>query len=188
MREFIELEYAQDIILALVAPDVLETISLEEALGRVMADAYVAEINIPPFDRSPLDGYAIWGEDTLESLPVKLKLIGEIPAGQNFSGGLNRGEAVQILTGSPLPAGANAVIRQEDTVETEGYVHINRRVLPGESISLRGEDIKRGDIFPGGFALTPAAIGILASQGQSHVRVHRKPVVSLISTGDELVL
>jgi len=187
MLEMIKLEQAQKTVLSLVYPTLKQEVSLEASLGRVLAEPVVAELDIPPFDRSPLDGYALHGEDTQGELPVDLKLTGEIPAGDYFNDLVERGSAVRILTGSPLPPGANSVIRQEDTEEVSGFVRIHKPVKPGANISRQGEDIKRGEQFNPGGEITPALIGVLASQGLERVKVYAKPKVALASTGDELV-
>ena len=187
MLEMIELEQAQELILALTGRTSPEDVALLQSRGRVLAETVYGVLDVPPFDRSPLDGYAVRGEDTLAGLPAALRLMGEIPAGSSFPGTLEPGAAIRILTGSPMPAGANAVIRQEDTQEENGVVQIFRPVRPGANISRRGEDFRQGEeLFAPGRVLTPAEIGILASQGIRRIKVFSRPRVALASTGDEL--
>ncbi|HEX3015675.1 MAG TPA: gephyrin-like molybdotransferase Glp [Desulfobacteria bacterium] len=190
MLEMIDLEKAERLALAEIKPVKTEKVFLKDSHGRVLARPVTALLDIPPFDRSPLDGYALKGEDTGADLPVELRVIGEVPAGTNFLGHVDRGKTVKILTGSPLPTGANAVIRQEDTecAAQPGFVRILKCILPGANISRRGEDIQAGEtLLAAGKGLTPAAIGVLASQGISKVSVFARPMVAIASTGDELV-
>lgn len=188
MLERISLEKAQQLVLDLTQTMGSEKVDLQESRGRVMAEPVVARLNVPPFDRSAFDGYAFRAEDTRNGLPVGLKLIGEIPAGSYFKGIVQAGTAVRILTGSPLPEGANAVIRQEDTDVQAGIVYLRQSVHPGGNVGKVGEDIKCGEkLFRPGDLITPAVIGILASQGMGQIGVFSRPRIALVSTGDELV-
>ncbi|MHB8124728.1 MAG: molybdopterin molybdotransferase MoeA [Desulfitobacteriaceae bacterium] len=188
MLERITLEQAQQLVLDLTGTMGSEKVALQESRGRVIAEPVVAILNVPPFDRSVFDGYAFRAEDTQKVLPVGLKLVGEIPAGSYFKGKVQAGTAVRILTGSPLPEGANAVIRQEETDVQAGIVRLRQSVLPGGNVGREGEDIKRGEtLFIPGTLITPAVIGILASQGIGQIRVFSRPRIALVSTGDELV-
>lgn len=188
MLEMIKLEQAQQLALSLVGITRPEEVALRQSRGRVLAEPVVAGLNIPPFDRSALDGYALRSEDTQTDLPVDLKLVGEIPAGSYFKDILQRGTAVRILTGSPVPKGANAVIRQEDTEEHAEFVRVLKSVAPGANIGREGEDFQRGEtLFNPGTLITPAVTGVLASQGLSRVKVFAKPKIAVASTGDELV-
>jgi molybdopterin molybdotransferase len=187
MLEFITLELAQKLILERIAPVKSEVLLLEQTLGRVLAQEVKASLDIPPFDRSPLDGYAVRGEDLIGDYPVSLNVIGEAPAGSPFIGEVIQGTSIKILTGSPLPKGANAVVRQEDTEEKFGQVKIHQGVKPGSNISRQGEDISAGEVlFKPGTEITPAVLGILASQGIDKITVYTKPRIAVASSGDEL--
>ncbi len=187
MLEFIALEQALELILARTNPVDTEIIPLEQGLGRVLGEDVWASLDIPPFDRSPLDGFALRGEDLRGDCPVTLKIVGEVPAGYAFEGEITPGTAVKILTGSPLPTGANAVVRQEDTQEQPGYVRIYKGVEPGSNISRHGEDITAGErLSIAGTEITPALLGVLASQGMQKVKVYVKPQIGIGASGDEL--
>ncbi len=168
-----------------------ETIQLDDSLGRTLAEEISADEDLPPFDRSPYDGYAVRTEDLAnagKNQPVTLKIVAEIPAGSTWNGCLQRGEAVKILTGAPVPSGADAVIRYEDTEYTEKCVRIFSPLPSGSNIVRRGEDIAIGEkVAFAGTVITPALLGVMAGLGHASVRVFRKPRITLISTGDELL-
>ncbi|MDA8443264.1 MAG: molybdopterin molybdotransferase MoeA [Peptococcaceae bacterium] len=188
MVQMIGLEAAQNLLLGSLSPLQPERIPLALSVGRALAENITASVAVPPFDRSPLDGYALQAEDIQSNLPVTLRLAGEIPAGTYSAQPLLAGTAVRILTGSPLPPGANAVIRQEDTRVENGLVYVYRSILPGSGISRSGEDIQAGEpLLRSGLTITPAMLGVIASQGQDTVLVFRQPHVALASTGDELI-
>jgi molybdopterin molybdotransferase len=187
----ISVEEALDRILGRISALGDERVSLVDALGRVLAEPVVAEREIPPWPNSSMDGYAVASADTREAgadRPARLRLGGRVAAGHVAERPLARGEAFRILTGAPLPEGADAVIPQEDvTVEGE-TVSVPRPVPPGDYVRPRGEDIRPGDrLFEPGRALSPGDIGVLATLGWSRVRVVRRPIVGILSTGDEIV-
>ena len=187
-----ELEVADAIGLLLEAPVKLDTeiVPIGDALGRVTAEPVMAEIPFPPFDRSPFDGYAFRGEDTENAsreTPVTLFVGQEIPAGHTPKEDVTEGRAAKILTGAPIPSGANAVIKFEDTEFTEDTVTIFSQVSAGKNIVRMGEDIPVGtEILGKGAEIVPATMGLLASQGMKDVKVFKKPVITIINTGNEL--
>jgi len=168
----------------------VEKVSIQEAAGRVLAVDAVAGFNVPPFDRSAMDGYALRAEDTFgasSTSPRRLRLIGVQHAGGLFGGEVQRGECVQIATGSPIPKGCDTVVMVEYTLLDGDAVEIQRPEYPGANISREGEDIKRGDVVvAAGEALTPAKIGVLAALNIESVEVLERPRVAVYSTGSEV--
>ncbi|MGN0465456.1 MAG: gephyrin-like molybdotransferase Glp [Lachnospiraceae bacterium] len=169
-----------------------EEVELWEARGRVLAENIVADMDQPPFDRSPLDGYAVKGENiktATKDCPIVLKVIDEVMAGHMSHVTVGEGEAVRIMTGAPIPEGANCVIRQEDTDYGMENVSIYKSVKPFQNYCYKGEDYKAGQtlIFEGSF-LGSIEIGTLASLGKTKVHVKRLPRVGVVTTGDEIVL
>ena len=186
------LEGAIDCLLHAAIPrKEIDSIPLTDALGRVTARDLTARIDQPPFDRSPLDGYALRHEDSrgaCETHPVRLRIAAQTYAGDRPAGGVAQEEAVRLMTGSPIPLGADAVIRQEDTREEAGEVLLFRELKKHENYCFRGEDVPKGAVLlPRGTRLDPAAIGVLAGQGMTEVPVWRSVSVGILSTGSELV-
>ena len=181
---------ARDRILDAVRPLPAENVSLEDARGRVLAEAIVASRDVPPFANSAMDGYAVRVEDIRNAgpqRPVRLPVRGEIRAGGAPPGPLPDGSVFRIMTGAPIPAGSNAVVRLEDTAESDGVVDIRVSVEEGTSIRKAGSDIREGDrIADAGRVVTPGLIGVIASSGRDTVPCIRSPRVLLLSTGDEL--
>lgn len=165
-----------------------ERIPLANSVGRVLAEEIVADSDLPPFDRSQMDGYAVLARDTANA-PVELKVIGESAAGHGWHSTMRRGEAVRIMTGAPVPEGADAVQRVEETSGWDGAtVTIYRPVKKGMSIVGRGAEVKQGTrIFEAGDSLTENMIPALASFGYAKVKVGKMPSVSVMSTGSEIV-
>ncbi|MDP4159536.1 MAG: molybdopterin molybdotransferase MoeA [Bacillota bacterium] len=187
MKVMIELEEAKELVITRILPVDTESVSLSEAYGRVLAQDIRSPMAMPPFARSPLDGFAYRAE-MYDSQPLLLNIVGEIPAGTLLERDIVIGEAAKIFTGAPIPPGANCVVRIEDTELVGGTVRILRPVSPGSNIIARGEEIKEGDLLlRQGFHLTPPAIGLLAAVGVVQVKVYRRPRVGLFSTGTELV-
>jgi len=181
----IELEEANQRILKTIRPTGTETAALSAAAGRILAADLIAPIKLPAFDNSAMDGYAVRATDAPTG--ARLRQIGEVPAGTAFKGKVGEGECVRIFTGSPLPTGANAVVMQEDTRADGDTIEITDGVKPFEHIRLRGEDVKKGDtIGEAGDALTAGRLALLGSCGIAEVLVHRRPVIGLLATGDEL--
>jgi len=184
-------EEALEAILNSIKPiDRIELVPIEKAVGRVLARDLVANMDVPPFDRAAMDGYAVKAEDTYgasEFDPKILKLVGVLHAGESTNRSVGHGECIRIATGCPIPAGANAVVMAEFTDERDGEVLIFRAVHPLENISLKGEDIKRGEVvLREGEILTPPKIGVFAALGLRKVAVYQKPRVAIIPTGVEV--
>ena len=184
-------EEAIDLLKEGIRPVKTRTVPLTEAADRILAQDIYAEENIPPFDRSPYDGYAFRSEDIRQASPenpVSLSVIEEIPAGHAPQKTIGQGQAAKILTGAPVPKGADAVEMFEKTEYTKETVTFTHSVKSGSNICLTGEDIKKGNLVAAANTrLTPAVLGILAGLGQSFVTIYEKVKISIISTGDELV-
>lgn len=168
-----------------------EVVNIEKARGRFIGENIVAPINQPPFDRSPLDGYALKSEDTFgasKENPMKLKVIDEVFAGGYTDKEVGKNEAVRIMTGAKLPKGCDCVIRQESTDYGMDVVEIYEELKHHQNYCFEGEDIKKGSkLIEAGEKLSHIHIGIIASMGYEKVTVMRKPKVALISTGDEVI-
>ena len=178
---------ASDRILARIAALPGEPVATEAAVGRVLAEDTLAPIDSPPWDNSSMDGYAVRSAD-IERVPVTLRVIEEIAAGDFPKRAIGSGEATRIMTGAPVPAGADSVVRREDTDDGREAVSITSRRDATKNIRRRGEDFQSGDIlFQTGEEIRVPHAGALASAGIKSVRVHRRPKVALISSGDELV-
>jgi molybdopterin molybdotransferase len=171
-----------------IVPDANETVSLLHAAGRVLAEPIAADRDIPPFPRSTRDGYAVSAAD-LATLPAKLKVMGEIKAGPSQPPSpLNRGQAFSIMTGAPVPPGADAVVMVEYTSPQEDSVEITKGVTPGENFVAQGAEAKRGSLLlDRGTRLDEAAIALAASVGKSRLQVFARPRVAVLTTGDEIV-
>jgi molybdopterin molybdotransferase len=177
-------------ILSSVARGGMETVALRHALDRHAAQQVLASVPIPAFDNSSMDGYALHAAES--SGDALLRVTGEQPAGRDLHQTVAHGEAIRIFTGAPMPAGADAVIMQEDVerFETEGSLFIRcvEPVQPGENIRRAGADLCAGQIIlTPGQRITPTLIGLLASQGLAEIAVGKCPRVAILSTGDELV-
>ncbi|SHH78095.1 molybdopterin molybdotransferase [Sporobacter termitidis DSM 10068] len=190
MLKNIEADAARDMLCALPVTCRTETAGLRDAPDRVLAEDVTARINTPPFDRSPFDGYAFRGEDTKNATrekPAVLKITEELPAGKAPTIKVTVGYAAKILTGAPIPEGANATIKYELTEFTKDEVRIFELVAPDSDIVRAGDDIRAGThIAEKGAMITAPLVGILASQGIEHVAVYKKPVISILNTGTEL--
>jgi len=187
MKIMIELEEALELVLNRLQPIETESVSIADAYKRVLAMDVTSPIAMPPFERSPLDGYA-YRATVDDSQPLQLNVVSEIPAGVLSKRVIASGEAAKIFTGAPIPPGANCVVRMEDTEQVGDVVTIMRPVLPNSNLVPRGEEIQEGDLLlKKGFFLTPPAIGLLAAVGRDQVTVYRRPRVGLLSTGTELM-
>ena len=163
-----------------------ESISSLEAAGRVLAAPVYAAVNVPGFDRAAMDGYAVRAEDTLH--PRSLTLVGEAMPARPFAGTVLSGQAVRVMTGAPLPAGADAVLVAEVAREEDGRVMACESVSPWRHVGRVGEDVAKGrEVLPAGRRLRPQDVGLLASIGVASVPVVRRPRVAVLVTGDELL-
>ncbi|MCS7385367.1 MAG: molybdopterin biosynthesis protein [archaeon GB-1867-005] len=174
-----------------LSPVGVEEVDLLKAHGRVLAEDIIAKVDLPPFDRSEMDGYAVIAGDTYdadEDSPVKLKVIGKIEAGDEPKIAVEKGCAIEISTGAPIPPGANAVVMVEYTRQIGNTVEIFKPVAVGAHIVHAGSDLMIGEkILRKGTILTPREIGVIAAVGIDKVRVYKKPKIAIISTGSELV-
>jgi len=183
----ISIEDARDLVLVQLARLEGEQIALDEALGRVLAEDAVAPTDLPPFDSSGMDGFAVIATDT-EDAPVALKIVGESRAGTLSQAPVEHGTAIRVSTGAVVPEGADAVVRQELTEIEDGAVIVNEEVAAGNDVRYAGEDIRAGEtILHAGTLLGSAEIGALAAVNIARPAVVRKPRIALVSTGDELV-
>lgn len=175
---------------ALVQPPQTEVVNLVDAAGRVLADSVLADRDLPPFPRSTRDGYAVRSAD-LGKPPAILDVIGEVRAGEKpdkIPAGIGVGQALSIMTGAPVPAGADAVIMVEYTSQRGRRVEVTRSVEAGENIVPRGAEARQGAaLVERGSCLTEASIALVASVGKSKLEVYRRPKVAVLTTGDEIV-
>jgi len=188
---------ARDRILSRLRPVAAEVLGLIECADRVLAQDVSAPGDLPAFDNSAMDGFAVRAADTSQANGwPRLHVVADVPAGAPISHRLGEGEAARIMTGAPLPAGADAVIPVEDTdagtiaagTPAPAYVTLGRSVTPGEYVRPRGQDARKGEVLlREGARLRAQDLGILAMLGQSSVRVFKQPRVALISSGDELL-
>ena len=190
-RALISLEEAIDIMEKNLVPiSRTEDIGLDDACGRVLAESIVANIDVPPFDRSAMDGYAVRAEDTYEasqSAPIRLKVVEILQAEESSSKSVAKGGCIQLSTGCKIPDGADSVLMYENTEKEGEEILIYKPVHPGENVSKRGSDLRMGEtVLREGEPLNPARIGVLSALGISHVRVYDKPSVAVIPTGSEL--
>jgi molybdopterin molybdotransferase len=182
----LDFELARRRILEHATPLPSERVELGDADGRVLAVDVVSDLDLPPFDYSAMDGYALAAEGLSGSGPWRLRVDLEQRAGAPAAE-LQTGKAARIFTGAPLPHGANAVVMQEDTEREGDEVVVQRAVAAGSHVRRRGEDLARGArALTRGTRLNPFQIGLLAALDQSHATVSRRPKVSLLCTGDEL--
>lgn len=170
----------------------IETVALEDCLGRIAAQNIFSREDLPGFSRSTMDGYAVRAADTFgssEGMPTYLKVIGEVLMGEYTELELEEGECAKIATGGMLPAGADSVLMVEYTeAVSDLMIEATRGVAPGENIIRRGEDIAEGELLlPEGHCIRPQDLGALAALGYTEVPVYKRPVVAVISTGDELI-
>jgi molybdenum cofactor synthesis domain-containing protein len=166
-----------------------EKVKLDTVLGRVLAEDVVADTDLPPFDRAQMDGYAVRAQDLSEA-PVRLRIVGESAAGRGWHHQLDEGQAVRIMTGAPVPAGADSVQQVELTHELKdgSVVELLETVETGKSIVPRGSEIKAGEVvLRAGTTINAAMMAVLAAFGYAQVEVFRKPRVAVLATGTELV-
>ena len=183
----ISVEDARSRIVAGLRPVGDEIVSLADGLGRVRAAPVAARLTQPPADVSAMDGYALCAEDG--AVGARVKLIGEAPAGRPFAGRVGPGEAVRIFTGSFVPEGADIILIQENAEAADGFVTVRESAAPGQYIRRAGMDFAAGDVLlPAGRRLGPREIGLAAAGNHGWLRVHRRPRVAVLATGDEIAL
>ena len=191
MNQLISYENARDLLLKLAAPMGTEQIPLAQCSGRILAQDLVAKENVPPFDRSPYDGYAFRSADSTDASrenPVTLRILEEIPAGGVSHFPVEEGCAVKILTGAPISPGADAVVMFEKTEHTEQTVTLFEPSASGSNIIYTGEDIRAGEILAqAGTVIDPGLMGSLAAQNVPEPTVFRVPKIGILSNGSELL-
>lgn len=183
---------AQERVMAAAAPLLPERLELHACLGRALAEDVVAEATLPPWANSAMDGYALRAEDVTgasRKAPVTMRVVDRLRAGEPPSRTIASGEATRIMTGAPIPPGADSVVRVEDTDReaTEGFVVVLDDRDAGQNVRPAGQDMRRGELLlRRGHTVTPGTIGVLAATGRSAALVHRRPRVAVLTTGDEL--
>ena len=189
--DWISLEAALERMLAAAPTLESESVAIDDALGRVLAEDVTSPLDLPPWDNSGMDGFAVRAADIANAskdVPVRLRLVESVPAGSFATRPVQQGEAIKIMTGAPIPEGADSVVRVEHTSEDGGVVVIYAETDANRNIRPRGEDVRRDAVVAkAGRVLRPGEIGLLASIGKATVRVARRPRVGILSTGDELV-
>jgi len=193
IRETIPVEEAKALLMEAALPiERTERIPLRDAMDRVLAAAAISPIDVPPFDRAAMDGYAVIAEDTFGAGRYDAKVLRSIETvytGAVPSRALSRGECIEIATGAPLPQRADAVVMVEETEKTDGGgVRVFTPVYPGQHVGRRAADISTGQtVLPAGVVLNPSRIGVLAAIGAAEIDVYAKPRVAIVSTGNEIV-
>jgi len=162
-------------------------VEIEEAVGRILKEDVLSKMEMPPFDKSLMDGYAVNSLDT-KKVPVKLKCLGIVPAGKSFKGKIRRGECVKIMTGAPLPKSADSVVILENSRQAGNYVEILEAVGPGKNISFQGESFKRGrKVIEKDKNISLSDVAMLATLGLRFVLAVEKPRVAILNTGGEIL-
>ncbi len=184
-------EEALERVLAAFQPLEPERVPVLEALGRVLTEDLLADMDIPPLTNTAMDGYAVRAADTDGAgpdRPARLRVIYDLAAGYTTDVAVRPGTAIRIMTGAPLPPGADAVVQFEDTAREGEWVHIFKGVPVGRNVRQAGEDVQRGAlILPRGSEVRPQEVGMLAALGHKEVWVHRRPRVAILATGDEVI-
>jgi molybdopterin molybdotransferase len=184
----LSVEDARVRILSGLAPVPVEWVALAQAWGRVLAHDIAARVPVPPADVSQMDGYAVRAADVAHP-PATLRVIGAAPAGHPFAGTVAPGEAVRLFTGSVVPAGADAVIAQEDAAREGDLVRLAETARPGKFIRPRGQDFSPGDVLVRApRRLSPRDVGLIAAANHAWVPVRRRPRIAILATGDEIAL
>lgn len=190
--DWLSVEEARARILAAATPLPTEEVDVAGAAGRALAAPIMASATLPPWDNSAMDGYAVRGADVdgaSADSPVRLPVSGVVRAGNAERRPIEAGSAIRIMTGAPVPPGADTIIRVEDTdrEETPGFVEVLDDRDRGRHVRAAGQDMTAGmELLAAGRSITPGTIGVLAAAGCSHVTVHNKPTVAVLATGDEL--
>lgn len=187
----VTVEEALNEILSRIRPLGSEKISILEALGRVMAEDIYANRDVPPFDNSGMDGYAVRAGDIQNASPnhpTRLEVVEDLPAGFIPKKRVERGKAIRIMTGAPIPQGADTVVPVEGSNKEGDFVSIFVAALSGENIRKAGGDVRKGErVISTGDLIRPSEVGMLASVGRPFVSVYQRPLVAILCTGDELV-
>ena len=196
-EQLLSLEGALERMLAGVVPLPVEQVGVDDAVGRVLAEPLAARLTLPPWDNTAMDGFAVRSADVATASaghPVTLRVVGEVAAGYAPTAPVEPGTAVRILTGAMLPEGADAVVPVEETDSEQGLatlpasVAIRAPALPGQHVRRAGSDFHAGvPLLPPGARIVPAALALLVAGGHGTLRVHRRPRVAVLATGDELV-
>lgn len=173
-------------VLALAAPVEIETVALDRAAGRVLAAPVIARRDQPPFAASAMDGYAVKGAEAQAG--AELEVVGEVAAGAAFAPEMTSGQTVRIFTGAPVPDGADTVLIQENAERTGNRIRVTESPKPGGHIRAAGKDFRAGARLEARRRLTPNEIALAASMNAPYLEVRRRPLVSLIATGDELII
>lgn len=188
--EYVRLDPALEMIFSRIKEVKSEEMSFDEAADRVLSKELKSKLNVPPFDRSAMDGFAVRAEDTFgadENEPRHLQIIGSIEIGSASDLEVGRGQAVEIATGAPMPEGTDATVMVEKTSRENDKIKVFEPVSPGENVSSAGEDVKSGQkVLEADRRLRPSDIGMLASTGNLKIQVKRKPRIGIAITGDEL--
>lgn len=194
MRGFRDRAEVTDVLTLLgnrLQPLASDVVDLHAAAGRVLAGTVTAEVAVPAFERAAMDGYALRGQETFGASPynpLEFEVVGEALPGRPFAGSVQSGQSVRIMTGAPLPDGADAVLQVEAAAEVGGQLRVHEAVPPGRHVGHRGEDIQAGSVvLHPGRVLRPQDLGVLASLGIGQIPVVRRPSVALLITGDELL-
>ncbi len=199
MSNLLAVSEAQRILLAAFTVLGIECISLDNALGRILAETITSPIDLPPFDNSSMDGFAVRAIDVAQAdhnRPIELDVVGDIPAGASASVSLHQGDAARVMTGAPLPVGADAVVPVEETdlplleagSAAPPRIKIFRPVVAGENLRRRGQDARAGEILlEKGTLLRSREVALLAMLGMHKLHVYRKPRIAIFATGDELL-
>ena len=190
--DWLTLKQAQEVILSSVQPLLSEELPVQACLGRALSQDLVARATLPPWDNSAMDGYAVRGEEISHagpSTPVGLSVTGVVHAGDQPGSSVGEGEAIRIMTGAPIPPGANSVVRVEDTdsEHTPGIVNVLNNRDEKRNIRPAGQDMQLGDqVLAAGTTVTSGTVGLLAALGMENVPVVRQPSAGILPTGDEL--
>ncbi|MGD2148227.1 MAG: molybdopterin molybdotransferase MoeA [Anaerolineae bacterium] len=186
-RAVLSVEEAQETILSTVQVLEVECVPLLAAVGRVLAEAISADRDIPPITNAAMDGYAVRGAEVARG-SLHLHVVGQVAAGHEADVAVGPGEAVRIMTGAPIPPGADTVVRFEDTRVDGNHITVFEPPVPGENVRQAGEDVQAGQqVLEPGTLLRPQEIGMLAAVGRMEAAVFRRPRVAILGTGDEVV-
>ncbi len=187
----LNVEEALERVLAAFQPLPPERVPILETAGQVLAEDVYADMDIPPLSNTAMDGYAVRAADTAGAgpdRPVRLRVVYDLAAGYTTEQAVTPGTAIRIMTGAPIPPGADAVVRFEDTAQDGEWVYILKEVPVGKEVRYAGEDVRAGTlVLPRGSLIRPQEVGMLAALGRTEALVHRRPRVGLLATGDEVI-